>query len=219
MTSPAIMSEAMRKNLAQPFDPKQIRTKPGRGGSRPLTFISHGLITARLNEVDPAWSNTIDEVYTYADAQGRTHCEGVLLTLTVGGVSRQEMGGPQRQDGFTNECKNAASDALKRAAMRFGVALSMWDSLVDAEGDEDAEGEVVDGEFLDGAGINALVGQAKAAGLTVAQMNQRSRAQFKRDYQELTKEQARILYRAMPAAQSELVGAVSGSAGDDRHTS
>jgi hypothetical protein len=126
------------EKLAKPFPPEKVKQKRGQG-NRVMSYISHGLVTERLNEVDPDWSSDVLTEHIYRDAQtGRLHCEGVTLRLTINGVSRVESGGPQRQDGFANEIKNAYSDALKRAAMRFGVALSMWESLVDAEYDEDA---------------------------------------------------------------------------------
>jgi hypothetical protein len=130
------MNNEMRDKLARGFPREKVKQKRGQGG-RTMDYISHALITERLNEVDPGWSWRPIATYTYADSTGRLHCEGVEVELTIGGVSRVEAGGPTRQDGFTNEIKNAYSDAIKRAAMRFGVALSMWDSLVDAEFDED----------------------------------------------------------------------------------
>lgn len=131
------MNEEQRNALAKPFDPRLIRQKPGQGG-RKMSYISHAIITERLSEVDPNWTFRPIATYTYADPNtGRLHCEGVEVELTVCGVSRVEAGGPTRQDGFPNEIKNAYSDAIKRAAMRFGVGLSMWDSLVDAEFDDD----------------------------------------------------------------------------------
>jgi hypothetical protein len=132
------MSEDTWRQLARPFPPEKVKQKRGQGG-RTMDFISHGLVTERLNDADPSWASRVLAEHTYTDPQtGRLHCEGVTIELTVLGVSRVEAGGPQRQDGFANEIKNAYSDALKRAAMRFGVALGMWESLIDAEYDEDA---------------------------------------------------------------------------------
>lgn len=131
----ATKSEA-RDILSKPFPPEKVKQKRGQG-NRTMSYISHGLVTERLNEADPGWSSEVLTEHIYKDANGLPHCAGVTIKLTVNGVTRVEAGGPQRQDGFTNEIKNAYSDALKRAAMRFGVALEMWESLLDAEGDED----------------------------------------------------------------------------------
>ncbi|TXH50934.1 MAG: DUF1018 domain-containing protein [Desulfurellales bacterium] len=131
----ATRSEA-RDILSRPFPLEKVKQKRGQG-NRTMNYISHGLVTERLNEADPNWSSEVVAEHIYHDSHGVPHCAGVTIRLTVHGVTRVEAGGPQRQDGFTNEIKNAYSDALKRAGMRFGVALEMWESLLDAEGDED----------------------------------------------------------------------------------
>jgi hypothetical protein len=128
------------ERLARAFPAEVVQQKPGRGGSKPLTYISHALVTERLNEVDPGWSWRVLTEHIWFDQGGQPHCAGVTVEMTVNGVTRVEAGGPQRQEAFTNEIKNAYSDALKRAAMRFGVALYIWDALVDAQDDEDAQG-------------------------------------------------------------------------------
>jgi hypothetical protein len=117
--------------LSERFDDGLVKQK-GR-----FDYISHALVTERLNAVAPGWEMEIVEVHKSTDAQGRLHCEGVTVAMTIGGVTKMEMGGPQRMESFMLECKNAVSDAMKRCAMRFGVALYLWDSLVDALGDDD----------------------------------------------------------------------------------
>jgi hypothetical protein len=140
------MAEFIKK-LSEPFPKDKIKQKRSQGG-RVMSYISHGLVTERLNEVDPNWSSHVLTEHIYTDQHGRLHCEGVTIALTVNHITRVEAGGPQRQDGFANEIKNAYSDALKRAAMRFGVALGMWESLVDAEYDEDVHPDYTPGEFI-----------------------------------------------------------------------
>lgn len=127
--------------LQREFEPHQIQHRPGQGRSQ-LSYVSHGLVTERLTEADPAWRSDVVEVHKDTDAQGRQHCVGVTLTLTLrfpesGPVSRTETGAPQRMSDFATEVKVAQSDALKRAAMRFGVGLSMWEKLIDSQIDED----------------------------------------------------------------------------------
>jgi hypothetical protein len=124
--------EAMLAALAAPFPPEQIRQK-GR-----FSYIGHALVTERLNAVCGAgWETVIEQVHV---VEG--HCVGVTMRMNIvfpelGPVTRTESGGPQRMESFTNEVKNAQSDAFKRCAMRFGVCLYLWDTMVDAEGDED----------------------------------------------------------------------------------
>jgi hypothetical protein len=117
--------------LSQEFDSSLVQKK-GK-----FDYISHALVTERLNRVCPGWSMEIVQTHTSTDSHGRLHCEGVTVAMTINGVTRVEMGGPQRQESFMLECKNAVSDAMKRAAMRFGVALYLWDNLVDSLGDDD----------------------------------------------------------------------------------
>jgi hypothetical protein len=123
--------------LAAPFPPEQIRQK-GR-----FSYIGHALVTERLNAVCGAgWAIQTANVHTSTDPQGALHCAGLTMHLTImfpeqGAITRTESGGPQRMESFTNEVKNAQSDAFKRCAMRFGVCLYLWDTMVDAEGDED----------------------------------------------------------------------------------
>lgn len=144
------IDQKMQKILSTPFPATKVKKKPGPGG-RSLDYISHGLITERLNGADPDWSWDVVTEHIYYDEQKRPHCAGVTIRLTVGGVTRIEAGGPQRQETLANELKNAYSDALKRGAMRFGVALSVWENLIDAVGDEDVYPDD------DGAGRQAKV--------------------------------------------------------------
>lgn len=137
------------------FPPNKVKIKPGPGG-RKLKFISHGLVTERLNEAAPGWTSEITQTHTYTDQQGKLHCAGVQIRLClyrdgfeegVSLVCREEAGGPSRVEDFANEVKNACSDALKRAAMRFGVALSMWEDMIDSVGDDDYDAPPSSGPY------------------------------------------------------------------------
>lgn len=144
--NPQGITPAIQKKLYKEWLPQEVRYKPGRGkDGKPIGYISHALVTELLNDVDPNWSSRVTHVHTsmvttLVNNQPVTalHCLGVTLALTICGVTREESGGPQRMESFTNELKNAQSDALKRAAMRFGVALRMWDALADGADDDDA---------------------------------------------------------------------------------
>jgi hypothetical protein len=71
----------------------------------------------------------------------KLHCLGGVMRLTIGGVTREEAGGPARLTTLADDLKNTYSDCLKRCAMRFGVALDLWESA--EENDEDAQGDGV----------------------------------------------------------------------------
>jgi hypothetical protein len=123
--------------LSKEFDRSVIQIKPGSAKKPATRYVSHGSVTKRLNAVCPGWSSRVVETYTSVNPAGQLACAGVLLELTVPGVgSRQEFGTANQPRSFGDDAKNAASDALKRAAMRFGVALDLWEDMDEA--DEDA---------------------------------------------------------------------------------
>lgn len=103
-----------------------------------LDYVGHAQVTARLLEADPEW--TWEPCGWTAEGNPAVRVEqggrAVLwIRLTVGGVTRLGVGivGSGKP-----ECeKELIGDALRNAAMRFGVALDLW-----AKGDlhgEDSE--------------------------------------------------------------------------------
>ena len=103
--------------LRKPFPPEAIGKLP-RGGTK-LDFVGHAAVTDRLLSVDPEWNwepLAVDAVGLPArDAEG-----SLWIKLTVGGVTRLGVSDPND----TN--KVAIGDAIRNAAMRFGVALDLW---------------------------------------------------------------------------------------------
>lgn len=83
-----------------------------------LDYVGHAAVTARLLEVDPGWHwepLAYDETGLPAlDRKGN-----LWIKLTVGGVTRIGVG-----DGTS--AKEVIGDAIRNAAMRFGVALDLW---------------------------------------------------------------------------------------------
>lgn len=102
--------------LRKPFDPKTIGKLP-KGGVQ-LDFVGHAAVTDRLLAVDPSWTwepLALDEHGLPAyDKAG-----GLWIRMTVCGVTRLGYGdGP--------DPKQRIGDAIRNAAMRFGVALDLW---------------------------------------------------------------------------------------------
>lgn len=102
--------------LRAPFPPEQIGKLP-KGGVQ-LDYVGHADVTARLLDVDPEWSWEPMAV----DPQGLPCLDrfgNLWIRLTVLGVTRLGVG-----DG--KSMKECIGDALRNAAMRFGVALDLW---------------------------------------------------------------------------------------------
>ncbi len=83
-----------------------------------LDYVGHAAATDRLLQVDPGWSwepFALDSNGLPAlDAKGN-----LWIRLTVAGVTRIGVG-----DG--KSAKECIGDAIRNAAMRFGVALDLW---------------------------------------------------------------------------------------------
>jgi len=83
-----------------------------------LDFVGHAPVTDRLLIVDPLW--TWEPLALDEDGLPRLDKERNLwIRLTVGGHTRLGVG-----DGDTMKIR--IGDAIRNAAMRFGVALDLW---------------------------------------------------------------------------------------------
>lgn len=110
------------EELRKPF-PTEVIGKVNKGFGQ-IDFVGHAAVTDRLNSVDPTWTwepmARDEHGAPYINEKG-----GLWILLTVGGVTRPGYGD---DDGKTNpnSIKVAIGDAIKNAAMRFGVALELW---------------------------------------------------------------------------------------------
>ena len=116
------MNKEQAKQLREPF-PKSAIGKLPKAGLQ-LDFVGHAAVTQRLLEVDPEWSwepaGFDDQGLPAFDEHG-----GLWIRLTVCGVTRYGYGEPQGGDVYDRR-KGAIGNAIRNAAMRFGVALDLW---------------------------------------------------------------------------------------------
>ncbi len=102
--------------LRKPF-PKSAIGKLPKGGVQ-LDYVGHAATTDRLLAVDPQWSwepfAVNEQGLPALDRSGN-----LWIKLTVCGVTRIGVG-----DG--KSAKEVVGDAIRNAAMRFGVALDLW---------------------------------------------------------------------------------------------
>lgn len=112
--------------LQEPFPLDQIGKLPK--GGKELDFVGHAFVTKRLLAVDPEWSwepmGLTPEGLPVLDDFGN-----LWIRLTILGVTRIGVG-----DG--RSMKECIGDAIRNAAMRFGVALDLW-----ARGDKEFGGQ------------------------------------------------------------------------------
>lgn len=95
-----------------------------------LDYVGHGAVTARLLDVDPtwnweplAWDSAGMPSFVYGGEDDK-HPVEFWIRLTVGGVTRLGVG--TCEPGTDDAPKVLIGDALRNAAMRFGVALDLW---------------------------------------------------------------------------------------------
>lgn len=95
-----------------------------------LDYVGHAGVTMRLNDVDPTWN--WEPVAFGPDGLPAFSKDGLWIRLTVGGVTRLGFGDAQGKSG-PNAVKEAIGDAIRNAAMRFGVATYLWSKSEAAE--------------------------------------------------------------------------------------
>lgn len=88
-----------------------------------LNYVGHAQITDRLNEVDPEWN--WEPCALDADGNPLIKDGGMWIRLTVLGVTRYGYGDAQGKRGH-DATKEIIGDAIRNAAMRFGVASYLW---------------------------------------------------------------------------------------------
>lgn len=126
------MTPENAKALRDPFPPSAIGKLP-KGGVQ-LDYVGHAATTDRLLMVDPEW--TWEPVAFDENGLPAFQGKNLWIRLTVCGVTRYGVG-----DG--SSVKECIGDAIRNAAMRFGVALDLWSKEeLEQSGHEDREPEL-----------------------------------------------------------------------------
>jgi hypothetical protein len=116
------MKQEQQDALRAPFPKEQIQKLPT--GGLQLDYVSHAWVTDRLLKVDPAWTWK-PLAFTDAGLPAFDSNGGLWIELTICGITRYGYGEPQGRDKF-DMTKGAIGNAIRNAAMRFGVALDLW---------------------------------------------------------------------------------------------
>lgn len=139
----SLFDDAILKHLRRPFTAGAVKFradgKPDvRKRVRCLTYIDSRLASERLTEVDPGWEASYSfAAATPADPVGLSYNVPVVCRLTVLGVTREGVGQIASSSLDDKYAKAAFSDALKRAAVDFGIGAylyTMGNTAVDEKG-------------------------------------------------------------------------------------
>ena len=137
-----------------------------------LAYVGHAAVTKRLLDIDPTWNWE----FLHTDGNGLPIFDtngGLWITLTILGVTRKGYGAADQGKSGPNAVKEVIGDAIRNAAMRFGVALELWHNggfakNTGSDGDQDEEGDFYpDDKFR--ANLDSWVAQI-SNGRTAAQI-------------------------------------------------
>jgi hypothetical protein len=154
--------------LREPFPANQISKLP-KGGVM-LDYVGHAAATHRLLDADPHW-NWEPLAMTPDGMPARDADGGMWIKLTVCGVTRLGYGSAPNKKGG-DAIKELIGDAIRNAAMRFGLALDLWhkgdlhaaatatDDEKPDERERDATAEEMAENLLRGCGSKELLKEA-----------------------------------------------------------
>ena len=108
--------------LRQPVDPKLIKTREGwtdrNGNKHMVEYVEWHAVADILDRVAPTWSHSVRGIVQIGDMVA------VTAAITIDGVTREGVG-TGNADNETG-IKKAEHDALKRAAIKFGIARELY---------------------------------------------------------------------------------------------
>jgi hypothetical protein len=108
--------------LRQPIDPKLIKTREGwrdrNGNQHMVEYVEWHAVADILDRVAPTWSHSVRGIVQIGDMVA------ITAAITIGDVTREGVG-TGTADNETG-IKKAEHDALKRAAIKFGIARELY---------------------------------------------------------------------------------------------
>jgi hypothetical protein len=120
-------NDEQKNLLAQPINPKFVKTRKGQG-NRDLAYLESWVLMSNANRIfgPDGWSSETIELREVSANKGIAYIARVRVT--AGGVVRDGVGGHAGFD-HENTAKSAESDARKRALSSFGdqFGLSLYD--------------------------------------------------------------------------------------------
>jgi hypothetical protein len=116
------------KELRKHIDPNLVRQREGwrdrNGNVRTVDYIEWHTVADILDETAPNWEHSVKDIRTFGDVIA------VTVAISINGITREGIG-----TGNANSemgIKKAEHDALKRAAVKFGIARDLYKKEFDA---------------------------------------------------------------------------------------
>jgi hypothetical protein len=108
--------------LKQPVDPRLIKTREGwrdrNGNQHMVEYVEWHAVADILDRVAPTWSHAVRGIVQIGDMVA------VTCAITIDGVTREGVGTGNAEN--ETGIKKAEHDALKRAAIKFGIARELY---------------------------------------------------------------------------------------------
>lgn len=108
--------------LKRPIDPAMIRTREGwtdrQGNTHMVEYVEWHAVADILDMTCPGWSHAVKGMQVIGDTVA------VIASITIDGVTREGVGTGTMDSEMG--IKKAEHDALKRAAVKFGVARELY---------------------------------------------------------------------------------------------
>jgi hypothetical protein len=159
-----------KASLTRPFEPHQIRQRPGQHG-RTLSYVDVTAVIARLNEACDEWSFEITE-HQVMDGEvivlGKLTADGVVKTAFGGSTITIDKAGAVVS--VADDLKAAASDALKKSASLLGVGLELYGGQVPANPPQPERRAPATGNRLTSRQLAAIHAASRKAGMSRASL-------------------------------------------------
>ena len=128
------------RQLRQPIDPKLVKTREGwkdrQGNPHMVEYVEWHTVADLLDRTVPTWSHSVRGIVQIGDMVA------VTAAIMIDGVTREGVG-TGTADNETG-IKKAEHDALKRAAIKFGIARELYQresEVIETEGQGPQAGE------------------------------------------------------------------------------
>lgn len=125
---------ATLSELRQPVDPAFVRQREGwrdrNGNVNMVDYVEWHHVTDILDDKAPGWQSTVKDIRQIGEIIAMT------VAITIDGITREGVGCGVAQSEMG--IKKAEHDALKRAAVKFGIARALYQKeshIIDQQGD------------------------------------------------------------------------------------